>query len=256
MNDWNPEQYLQFAEQRTRAASDLISRVQIPEARYIIDLGCGPGNSTALLRSRWPGVEIVGVDSDPAMIARARHDCPTGSWVLADAAAFVPDRPPDLVFSNALLQWIPHHEQILTRLLNLLPPGGMLAVQIPAFGDSPVHRALLEVAGRAPWRAVMQGCAEAMIVHPAEYYNAVLRPRVKTLDLWETQYFHFLPSVENVIDWYRSTGMRPFLQRLKIERDITKFEAEVLALCRADFRIGRDGSVLFPFRRLFFVAQR
>ncbi len=250
---WNPGQYLKFGAERTRPAMDLCER--IPGApRRILDLGCGPGNSTAVLRERWPEAELAGLDSSPEMIAQARASHPAGTWILADAARHQSAAPWDLVFSNAVLQWLPDHRLLLPRLMGWIAPGGCLAVQMPAKGGTVLRSALAAVAGRPRWQAALAGADSALTFHDARFYYDLLAPLADRVDLWETTYYHPLASHQALIDWYEGTGMRPFLDRLTDEEARSEFKAEVLEACRGDFPAAADGRVLLPFKRLFFVA--
>src|SRR5215469_4743659 len=145
MPEWDANLYLRFGNERTQPVYDLVHRVELQNPRRIVDLGCGPGNSTGVLRRRWPDSHITGLDNSPAMIAKARASYPHENWVVGDAATWQDDQPFDLLFSNAMLHWIPDHPSVCRRLFSLVASGGALAVQIPAHYDSPMHREILEV---------------------------------------------------------------------------------------------------------------
>ena len=149
--DWQPDHYLAFADERTRPATDLLARVSLDDPGRIADLGCGPGNSTALLTARWPDAEIVGVDNSAAMLTKARASPLPIRWVEADIAEWHPGAPFDLLFANAALQWLPAHDVLLPRLLEGLRPGGVLAAQMPANSAAPSHRLMREIAAAGPW---------------------------------------------------------------------------------------------------------
>lgn len=253
---WNPDHYLLYAEERTRPSRNLVARIALDAPASIVDIGCGPGNSTQVLRERWPGARIVGMDSSPEMIDKACAGCPEGEWVLADAATWDPGERYDLVFSNAALQWIPGHRELVARLWDLVAPAGALAVQLPANSGSPIHRALVEVAQWEAYRDRLAPCTHRLVYEPPGLYYDVLAPPAGRLDMWETTYYHVLPGRRSIIDWYASTGMRPYLERLADEAEHEAFQAEVLALAGPQYPVQVDGRVLFPFRRLFFVAYR
>ncbi len=255
MPSWNPGQYLKFGAERTRPAMDLCARIPGSPGR-ILDLGCGPGNSTAVLRERWPEAELTGLDSSAEMIAQARASHPNGSWILAEAQDHVPAAPYDLVFSNAVLQWLPDHRQLLPRLLDWIAPSGCLAVQMPARNGTLLRTALAAVAERPRWRDALAGAEADLTFHEAAFYYDLLAPAADRVDLWETVYHHPLASHQALIDWYEGTGMRPFLERLPFEAVRTAFKDEVLEACRGDFPVAADGKVVMPFRRLFFVAWK
>src|SRR5262245_37871019 len=152
MTAWNPNHYLQFADERTRPAYDLAARIPVANPKRVVDLGCGPGNSTAVLRQRWPDAVVIGVDSSAEMLAAARTAHPAGTWVLGDAATWTAAEPVDVVFSNALLHWVPDHGTVVPHLFRQLAPGGCLAFQMTAHFDSPVHLLIATVAARLGWR--------------------------------------------------------------------------------------------------------
>jgi len=254
--DWDPELYLKFANERTQPAIDLVARIGLAAPGSIIDVGCGPGNSTQLLARRWPDAQITGLDSSEKMIARAREDFPQLNWVVADATKFAAGRQWDLVFSSAALQWMGDHEALLPRLFGWVNPAGALAVQLPVNKDSPLHQSVLAVAEEVRWRSRTAACAGLLTYAAATFYYDLLAREAVRLDSWETTYYHVLSSHQGLIEWYRGTGMRPFLERLQTDADRREFEAEVMEKCRGDYPVRQDGKVLYPFKRLFFIAYR
>jgi len=172
MPSWDAALYLQFAAERAQPALDLIARINLAQPRRVIDLGCGPGNSTTMLRHRWPDADISGLDNSPAMIAAATQSFPTGKWLLADAATWTADIACDLVFSNAALQWLPDHATLLPHLLAQVASGGALAVQMPANSQSPLRQVAAEVANDLTWRHRMEAALAALSTEkPTFYYN-------------------------------------------------------------------------------------
>jgi trans-aconitate 2-methyltransferase len=256
MTDWNPNLYLQFQNERTQPAVDLAARIDLAEPASIIDLGCGPGNSTQVLRARWPRARISGLDSSPKMIQQARADHPWGDWILADAASWIPAELYSIVFSNAALQWIPKHEELIPRLLNAVRPGGALAVQVPANADSPLHQALLEASEQPEWNSRMAGCREGITYHAPGYYYDLLAPHARRVELWQTSYLHTMATPQALIDWYASTGMKPYLEKLNSLEEKLRFQAEVLRGCMESYPAQKDEKILFPFRRTFFIASQ
>jgi trans-aconitate 2-methyltransferase len=253
MASWDDVQYLKFGDERTRAARELLARVPLAAARRVVDLGCGPGNSTALLRERWPDAELTGVDNSPEMLERARRDLPEVAWVLADAGAYEPPAPADLLFANAVFHWLPDHAALFPALLGRLRPGGVLAVQMPHNHEEPSHRLMREVRARLwPGRAEVRGHAP---VASAAFYYDLLAPRAAAVDIWRTTYEHVMADAAAIVEWVKGTGLRPFLDDLADDE-----RAAYLAAYREAIDHGypprADGKRLFSFPRLFVVAIR
>jgi trans-aconitate 2-methyltransferase len=246
---WNPAQYLKFAGTRTRAASDLLARVPLESPSSVVDLGCGPGNSTELLVRRWPQARVMGVDSSTEMLASAHKALPEIAWVRADVATWAPEAPVDFLFANAVLHWLPDHEALLLRLMGFLMPGGALAVQMPMNFDSPAYRLIRELAGKPEdaggWRPSLA---------PEAYYR-ILAPHAASVDLWETEYQQVMGGVDDILEWAKGTVLLPYLQGLGTDETASLLGRYRTGL--ADLYPAQpDGKVLFPFRRLFFVATR
>jgi trans-aconitate 2-methyltransferase len=259
MPTWSPDQYLRFGDLRTQACRDLVARVAIASPRVVVDLGCGPGNSTEVLAERWPDAAITGLDSSVAMIEAARRAHPQGQWKVGDIAAWDADDegPFDVVFSNAALQWVDDHAALYPRLLAHAGPGGALAVQVPANYDGLAHRLMRDLAGSAAWRAQLpaDGVRE-WHVHQPEFYYDVLAPHAARVDVWTTEYMHIMAGPEAIVEWYKGTGLRPYLDALGSDAARAAFTAEYLSLIQAAFPRRADGRVIFPFQRLFVVAYR
>ncbi|HEX2479613.1 MAG TPA: trans-aconitate 2-methyltransferase [Geminicoccaceae bacterium] len=252
---WNPERYLAFSDQRTRPAIDLLARVPLQQADVIADLGCGPGNSTRLLVERWPAAKVIGIDSSSAMLASARRSGVGATWVEADIATWAPDRALDLIYSNAALHWIGSHDILLPRLLDGVRSGGVLAVQMPRNFEAPSHALLRAAAASGPWADRLAGVLNWMPVAAPERYYDLLAPQAGVLDIWETVYLHALEGDDAVLRWTRGTALRPIMQALDAN-DGAAFEAAYAARLREAYPRREDGRTLFPFRRLFIVAQR
>lgn len=256
MPTWNSAQYLKFANERTQPATDLAARIALPSPARVIDLGCGPGNSTAVLARRWPGASITGLDSSPAMIAAAERDHPHFTWLTGDIATW-PDTTTaayDVIFSNAAYQWVPDHATLLPRLFRRVAPGGALAFQVPANFDAPPHRLMRELAATPSWRAYLPTAPREWHTHEPAFYYDSLAPLAAHLDLWTTDYFHILDGVDGIIEWYRGTGLRPWLEALPDDATRQNFLADYRALLVPHFPPQPDGRVLFPFHRLFVIA--
>jgi trans-aconitate 2-methyltransferase len=256
MADWNPDLYLQFEKERTQPSRDLTARIVHPCPRTIVDLGCGPGNSTQVLRKRWPEADILGMDSSLEMIRKAQAAFPRWNWLQADIRAWNPPKTYDIVSSNATLQWIPDHRRLMPRIFSWVNPGGALAVQLPANQNAPLHQALLCVSRRSRWRECTAGCEDLIVYRPPEFYYEILSGLASWIHLWKTTYYHVLKDHQGLIDWYSSTGMRTYLDRLTGGNQKDAFRREVLEECRDSYPPQKDGQILYPFERLFFIAYR
>lgn len=257
MPSWDPQQYQRFSNERSRPFFDLLAHVPDGEVRFAADLGCGPGNLTATLVDRWPDATIWGVDSSPDMLAAAAklpmH--PRLSFVQADLATWQPNKPLDRIVSNAAIQWVPEHEQVLSHLLSILTPDGVLAVQMPNNFDETAHRLLAETVRQEPWAAAIGHWRERYFVQNASWYAETLhRVGFVDIDVWETIYYHLLRGPDAVLEWMKGTALRPVFTRLAPEHH-QEFLADYGAKLRAAYP-ERSYGTLLPFRRLFFVAQR
>jgi trans-aconitate 2-methyltransferase len=252
---WSPSQYLKFEDERTRPSRDLLAAVPLDEARAVVDIGCGPGNSTELLARRYPTARVTGIDSSPEMLADARKRLPAATFVEAAAESWSPSGPVDLLFANAVMQWVPDHSAVMERLLAGLAPGGVLAVQVPDNQDEPTHRLMRAVAAEGPWSARFgERIRREVILSPEGYYDR-LKPHAAHVEVWRTTYFHPLADAAAIVAWVMGTGLRPFLDRLeKDERPV--FLADYERRVAEAYPPQVDGRVLLRFPRLFVVATR
>lgn len=255
MADWNTPQYLKFASERTRPALDLMARVPLEDPGTVYDLGCGAGNVTALLAERWSRARIVGVDSSPQMLAKARTVSDAIEWQEGDIAAWEPPAPAELLFTNAALQWLDHHEDLFPRLMSLLRPGGVLAVQMPRNHSAPAQTAITELALSGPWAARLEPVLRSFPVAEPEVYYEHLAPHAARLEVWETIYHQILEGENPVVEFTRSTALRPVLNALD-GPDQERFLALYTERVAAAYPRRPDGRTLYPFRRLFLVAVR
>jgi len=256
MGDWDPALYRRYEDERTRPARDLLARVPNEAPRRVVDLGCGPGNSTELLVARWPQAEVIGVDNSPGMLASARERLPRVSFVQADIAAWQPPEPVDVLYANAALQWVGDHRRLLPRLLAQLAPGGALAVQMPDNLEEPSHRAMREVAARPPFAGALAGAAgERSPILGADAYYALLAPLAASVDVWRTTYHHPMSSPAAIVEWLRGTGLRPFLDRLGSGAARADYLAAYERRIDAAYPAHGDGKRLLAFPRLFIVAR-
>jgi trans-aconitate 2-methyltransferase len=252
MHEWDAGQYLRFAGERTRPALDLVARIKLEAPARIVDLGCGPGNSTAILRARWLDADITGIDASADMLAQARRDHAGIAFEQGDIAKWQPARPYDLVFSNAAVQWVGDHERLIPNLLAGVAPGGCLAVQMPRNHDFQTHALMRQVAAEGPWASRLAGARDPSPVKTPEFYYDLLATRASVV-IWETNYIQIMPSVAAIIDWLRGTGLGPFLARLDPDEQ-QRFLDRYAALLAEAYPERGDGRIMLPYPRLFFVA--
>lgn len=254
--DWQPDLYLRFEDERTRPAMDLLARVPPAGVTRAVDLGCGPGNSTELLAGRWPEADILGLDSSPAMIAAARQRLPALRFAEADIASWAPDGAPDLIFANAVLQWVPGHAALLPRLFASLAPGGTLAIQMPDNLGEPSHAAMRDTAAEADFAPYMGDVAKSRTPLPSlvAYYD-MLAATAAGVDVWRTTYHHPMTDAAAIVEWLQATGLRPFLDALP-EALRPEFVARYQARVDAAYPARSDGQRLLAFPRIFIVARR
>jgi len=251
---WDPETYLRFAEERIRPFHELLARVDA-DPRQIVDLGCGPGQSTPVLLARWPDASVAGVDSSPEMVERARETDPDGriDYVLDDLREWQPEAPVDLLVSAATFQWVPGHLDLLPALADSVAPDGTFAFTVPGNFDAPNHVLLRELAGREPYAPHVQDVERPDAHDAATYLAALSRPGWR-VDAWETTYLHVLRGADPVLRWMAGTGARPVLQALPDDLR-ARFEADYAAALRRAYPPAPHGTVV-PFRRVFTVATR
>jgi trans-aconitate 2-methyltransferase len=258
MPDWDTARYLRFERERTLPCSDLVHRIDLESPQRVVDLGCGPGNSTAVLARRWAGATLIGVDQSPEMLRIARGSGVRARWIGADLREWTPDEPLDLVFSNAALQWLPDHPQAIPRLWAWVKPGGALGFQVPARPDpAPAWvRALEAVVGQERWRGYAEpDAADSNVLSLGEYYE-LLAGSAQRVDLWDVEHDHVLDGPAAIVEWTQSTALRPTLARMPSEADRSAFLDEYAAEIRRRYRTFPNGTVLFPFLRRFVVAYR
>ena len=253
MNTWSAKQYSAFENERTRPVRDLVAALPNLVVKHAVDLGCGPGNSTEVLASRYPDAEISGMDSSQDMIDAARKRMPALSFELADIASWNPPQAYDVILANAALQWVPDHATLYPALMAKLAPGGSLAVQTPDNLEEPAHRLARQVAGEAPWAAKTGGVKHPPR-HSAAWYYELLKPHCGTLDVWRTTYHHPLAGAAAVVEWFKGTALRPYLDKLDADEQAS-FLARYQSLIEAAYPALADGTVLLPFPRLFIVAS-
>ncbi len=255
MPDWDSRLYLKFESDRTRPPRDLLAQVPLQRARKVVDLGCGPGNSTELLAARYPDAQVIGLDSSPDMLASARKRLPALEFVEADIAQWQPAPDIDLLFANATFQWVPDHPNVLSRLLQALPSGGVLAVQMPDNKTEPTHTLMAEVARQGGWlSAETEGQNRGNPLDPEAYYD-LLRPHCQALDMWHTIYAHVLDNAAAIVEWFKSTALRPYTTPLTPAARAAYLAAYEKRIAEV-YRPRTDGKVILNFPRFFIVAVR
>jgi trans-aconitate 2-methyltransferase len=256
MNDWSARQYLKFEDDRTRPSRDLLAQVPLDRAERVFDLGCGPGNSTELLIERFPDAEVIGLDASADMLRRARERLPGRSFVQGDLSTWIPPKRADLLFANAVFQWVPDHPAVLKRLLESLPPGAVLAVQMPDNTKEPALALMREVGERGPYAGhpALEHATRGDLPTPGDYYNR-LRPLARHLDVWHIVYNHVMAGPEAIVEWFKGSALRPFLDALD-DRARAEFLADYTARIAKAYPARDDGKVLLRFPRLFIVASR
>ena len=253
MTRWNPKLYLQYEDHRTRPSVELLARVDVRGPNRIYDLGCGPGNSTRVLRQRWPKADITGVDNDEDMLLAARSSDVKAEWTSADIGAWTPETPADLVFSNGSLHWLGNHEGLFLKLISAVRSGGVLAVQMPRNFTSPSHTIIQQVVENGPWADALSQVQDFNPVARPEVYYEYLFPHTATLDIWETEYVHVLNGDDPVFNWISGTALTPYVSRLD-GKDLESFIRQCKEKLANAYCKHPNGATLFSFRRLFIVA--
>ncbi len=253
---WSAAQYVKFEAERNRPIFDLLARIPEGEVGTAVDIGCGPGNSTELLQRHLPAARVTGLDSSDDMVRAARTRLPEIDFQVADIASWQAEKPVDLILANAVLQWLPDHDTLFPRLIGMLNPGGVLAVQMPDNLDEPSHRLMREVASGGPWTDALAHAADSRAGRrPAEWYYSILKD-VAEVDIWRTTYYHALDGgADAIVEWFKGSGLRPFLDPLDEEARGAFLRCYRQGIAEA-YTVFPDNRVLLPFPRLFIVARR
>lgn len=252
---WDPTQYLKFAGERLRPAVDLLTRIPMVAPKTIVDLGCGAGNLSPLIRQRWPQAQLTGVDSSASMLAKARADHPEARFIEADIATWRPSQPVDVLYTNAALHWLGDHDTLIPGLLDGVKPGGWLAIQMPRNFEAKSHVSIVEAIEQGPWRVRLEPHLRRRPVAEPSHYWRLLNGRASALDIWETEYLQVLSGENPVAEYTKGTWLKQFLDRLE-EPERGAFESDYRRRVAEHYRPEADGSTLFPFRRLFILAQK
>jgi len=251
---WNPQQYLKFSGHRLRPAVDLLMRIPDFPARSAADLGAGAGNVTRLIKERWPDAAVVGVEGSAEMVAAGKKAAPEVEWLHQDLGSWQPAEKSDLIYSNAALHWLPDHAGLFPSLMQMVKPGGILAVQMPRNFGAPSHLLIAETALNGPWRGQVEHLVTPPPVQEPALYHGLLAPQSENIDIWETEYLQVLEGENPVKEWTKGTWLKPLLDALE-EPERSRFEARYAELVARAYPPRADGRTLFPFRRLFIVAR-
>ncbi|WP_204128309.1 trans-aconitate 2-methyltransferase [Pseudomonas ogarae] len=254
---WSAKQYVTFEQERTRPSQDLLAAIPHTQARSVIDLGCGPGNSTELLVEHFSGATVRGLDSSSDMVEAARKRLPAVPFDTADIGQWDEPGPFDVIFANAVLQWLPDHATLLPSLVDKLAPGGSLAIQMPDNLHQPSHRLMREIAANGPWASQLAAAADSRTeMADASTYYSILKPHCSRVDVWRTTYHHPLAGgAAGVVEWFKGSALRPFLEPLD-EAQREQYLARYLKAIEQAYPAQDDGTVLLPFPRVFMVATR
>lgn len=256
---WDPKIYGQFLGLRTRPARDLLAA--IPNSFYpsqAYDLGCGPGNSTVLLKERWPKADIIGLDSSSDMLTEAKATHPNICFIQGDIANFsLPDKT-DCIFANASLQWVDHHEMLIPRLFKSLNPGGVLAIQMPNNFHMPSHQVTVEILkNNRDWNKILEnfrfGELKKPLYYLPDYYDILTSAGANLVQIWETEYFQEMDAHSDIFNWVKGTGLRPVFLQMDTESQI-KFEKTYIEKIAEKYPIQRNGKILLPFKRIFLIG--
>ncbi|CDN46947.1 trans-aconitate 2-methyltransferase [Neorhizobium galegae] len=253
---WSAEQYVKFEDERTRPARDLLAQVPLASVARAYDLGCGPGNSTELIAARFGAANVTGLDSDDNMLTAARKRLSGTQFLKADLNSWVPEEPADLLYANAVFQWVPDHIAVLARLMNHLAPGGVLAVQMPDNLSEPSHTLMEETGAAGPWKAAFEGgrVRRPVLPPPAAYFDRLM-PKAARVDVWHTVYYHPLGDAPAIVEWVKATGLRPYLDAAG-PAHAEAFAADYTARIAKAYPPMADGRVLLRFPRFFIIAVK
>lgn len=255
MSDWNSNQYMKFGAERTQPSIDLISRLVDTSPKRILDIGCGPGNSTGRLAAKFPNAEILGVDFSEDMLNKAKRTYPELNF----KQAFLPDDLDkldgkfDLIFSNACIQWIPNHETLIPAIFDKLENGGTLAVQIPYIQKAPFYRLLNLLVHTVEWKK-LSSIKNFHNLFPEDYYD-ILGRLGNNFNIWETTYYHTVNSHSEVIEWYKGSGLRPYLDSLT-DSERLEFIADLTEIISENFPTRENGTIILKMPRLFFTITK
>lgn len=257
MSDWKPNLYLAYEKERTQPSIDLVMKIEYENPKRIIDIGCGPGNSTNVLKARWPQAEIIGLDNSKTMLDDAKLKYSGIDWICADASGDLTNIGKfDVIFSNAAIQWMSEQDLLIKKLYGMLNDNGVLAVQVPCTKHMPIHTELIKLISSEKWKDKYSEFVKGYSKHTADFYYNILCDLTNEIDLWETNYFHIMNNHSHIVKWYSGSGLRIYLDCLKDEKQNADFLKDYETALRKSYPIQKDGKVLFPFTRIFFIAKK
>lgn len=256
MPEWNAKQYAKFLKERTQPAIDLANRINLSNPSEILDIGCGPGNSTRVLYDKFPKAHITGADNSENMLEQAKVNNPELDFILFDANTDFPrlGQKFDVVFSNACIQWIPNHKELIPKMMSILKDGGILAVQTPMNYKEPIHIIISELVMSEKWKDKFAKPRIFYNLTQGEYFD-LLSDISSDFSIWETVYCHRMASHNSIMEWYKGTGLRPYLVALN-ESDAKEFENDVYSEIVKAYPIQKNGEIIFRFPRFFFTAVK
>ncbi len=254
---WSAKQYLLFEDERTRPVHDLLAAIPHIDARHVIDIGCGPGNSTELLAARFPGAAVRALDNSLNMIQAARQRLPQIRFDVINIADWNETGPFDVILANAVLQWLPDHSALFPAIISKLSHGGCLAVQMPDNLAEPAHQLMYEIANNGPWADKLKDIAQMRApVYGADWYFEKIGSYCARLDIWRTTYYHPLAGGSAaIVEWFKGSSLAPFLSVLSDDERAQYLDSYTKALADA-YSVSAQGKVILPFPRLFILGIR
>jgi trans-aconitate 2-methyltransferase len=259
VDSWNAKTYSQFLDLRTRPARDLLAAIpDSVQPKTVYDLGCGPGNSTILLKDRWPHARIIGLDSSLSMLEEAKITYPDINFVEGDIANFSPKEKTDCLFANASLQWLDEHETLIPKLLQFINPGGVFGIQMPNNFHLPSHQVIINILqSDVAWQPFLRNLRYGVLTEPlyqlSWYYNLLIKSGAYSLQFWETEYFQEMSNYQGIFDWVKGTGLRSVLSAMDVDNQAKFANAYVKAIA-TEYPLQTNRKVLLPFRRIFMVG--
>ena len=255
LTDWNAELYMKFQEHRTQPAIDLAKRIPLQNPQHVLDVGCGPGNSTNVLKHAFPNAQIWGIDNSESMLQKAKETYPDLQFARMDIAReTLPSEYYNIIYSNACLQWVPEHERVIPTLFSGLKKGGILAVQIPMNAQEPLYQIADAAIKENLWRLTAP-ISETNSVLPSDAYFDILASLTDDFDIWESVYFHRMPSVDAMVDWIKGTRLRPYLNAMQ-KADAEELLQIIIEKAAEAYKPQHNGEIIFRFRRFFFTATK